>query len=598
MKSFGRKTFRAKRSRLVRYGFALAAAAIATSVTSVVPALFAIPFALSFVAISATAWFAGFYPGLFCTAVSLLLVNIFVFPPKLALSSRTIVQSCVLAAVAVLICAVAREREQKEERLQKVENFFETTLRSVGDALIATDALGRVVFLNQVAERLTGWSLPEANGMSLGDVLKLSNTETGQPVLDPVAKVIEAGTVVGLANHTALTSRSGDLVQIEDSAAPIRDSFGKLLGVVMVFRDITQKYELDKKRVESERIFRELVESIAEGFESFDANWNFTYINHQGAAMTGNTPEALIGRNHWEAFPATVGTNFEKTIKAAAEEKKVTNITEFYPPLNKWFEVTAYPAQSGVSVLFQDVTEAVTAQERLRVADRLATAGRLAASVSHEINNPLEAIGNLLFLAKSTDSLEKTREYVSEAERQLYRVAHIAKQTLRFYKSTTERGEVLVSSAIRDAVGMFSTRLETRNVKLRQKIEEEVTVPVSHGELVQVIANVVSNAIDVAPPGSEILLEIARQQDAVIISVTDEGTGIPPEFQTKIFDPFFTTKTDFGTGLGLYVTKNIVEKHGGAITALNLDGGRTGAVFSVTLPLAKADSQICLIRTR
>jgi PAS domain S-box-containing protein len=563
------------------------------AVTSVTPTLYAIPFALSFLAVAATAWYGGFYPGIVCTAASLLLVHGFVFPPRFTFrpTPEQFIQSAVLAGVALFICAIARQREEKDIRLERVETFFETTLHSIGDALVATDERGNVVFLNGVAEELTGWSLPEATGMPLREVLRLSNSQTGEAVADPVAKVIEVGAVVGLANHTALTSRSGTQVQIEDSAAPIRNRAGGLLGVVMVFRDITEKYELEKRRAASEQLFRGLVESIAEGFESFDENWNFTYINHHGAALTGNTPDELIGRNHWKAFPESVGTRFEAAMRTAAAEKKVARATDFYPPLKKWFELTAYPNQHGVSVLFQDVTDRVTAEQRLRIADRLATAGRLAATVSHEINNPLAAVGNLLYLSRTAESLETARQYASEAERQLYRASHIAKQTLTFYRGSSERGNALLSAAVHDALALFSSKIEGRGITLREHVEADGVVQVSEGELVQVVANLISNALDAAPLNSEISVSSTRIGSSLVLRVTDQGSGIPADAHHNIFEPFFTTKQDVGTGLGLWVTKNIVEKHGGTVQFANLDGGSTGAVFSVTLPLAKAEHQ-------
>ena len=592
MQFFGRKTPHPHRSAPVRYGFAVAAAALAATITSATPALKDIPFALSFLAISATAWFGGFYAGIVCTIVSLLLVNEAVFPPRFELSlyPARVIQSAVLALVAAFICMIARQREQKDYRLERVETFFETTLHSIGDALVAADAEGKIVFLNGVAEHLTGWPLSEARGMALQKVLRLSNSRTGEAVADPVAKVIESGTVVGLANHTALTSRAGMKIQIEDSAAPIRNAAGQLLGVVMVFRDVTQKYELEAKRAESENLFRGLVESIGEGFQSFDKNWNFTYINRYGALLSGNTPETLIGRNHWEVFPETVGTKFEAALKGAAEEKKLTRVTEFYPPLKKWFQVTAYPAEKGVSALFQDVTEQVAAEERLKIADRLATAGRLAATVSHEINNPLSAVGNLLYLIKSAGSIEASRQYALEAERQLYRASHIAKQTLTFYKGSGDGGQALVSFAVRDAISLFHNRIEGRCVTLRQHLEDDGKVQVSPGELVQVIANLISNALDAAPPNSEIQISSTRNDNALVVKVTDHGAGIHPDVHDKIFEAFFTTKKDVGTGLGLWVSKNIVEKHGGTIHVANSAGSDTGAVFTLTLPLARPNT--------
>jgi PAS domain S-box-containing protein len=558
---------------------------IAATITALTSSLTQIPFALSFVAITATAWFGGFYAGILSTLISALAINYFVFSPRFtfSLSKTASFQTGLLVAVSLFICAIARQRERDEDQLEQVENSFEITLQSIGDAVVATDSDGRVTFLNTCAEKLTGWSSADARNRSLSEVLKLSNQLTGEVTENPVTRVIQTGRIMELANHTILTSRSGQRFPIEDSAAPIRNIAGELKGVVLVFRDVSAKHVAEERRNESQRVIRDLVESIDEGFESLDRNWNFTYINQQGAKINGHKIEELIGKNHWEIFPEALGTKFESAMRMASENRIPATVTDFYPPFEKWIQISAYPAPDGISVLFQDVTQNVEAQERMRVADRLATAGRLAAAVSHEINNPLEAVSNLIYLAKDTTSEREVIELLAEAERQLFRVAHIAKQTLTFYKHSEEVAEVPVSSAIEDAVKLFKSRMESRGVRLAADMRETPTVRISPGELVQVVANLLGNALDVAPSGSEVRIRVLKTDGMAVIEVADVGPGIPAHLKERIFEPFFTTKKDIGTGLGLWVVKNIVEKHGGTISAQNrTDIG--GAIFKVELP--------------
>jgi PAS domain S-box-containing protein len=334
----------------------------------------------------------------------------------------------------------------------------------------------------------------------------------------------------------------------------------------------------------SERKFRGLVEGIHEGFGSFDLDWKFTYINAQGAAMTGHVPEQLIGQNAWEPFPEIVRKKFETAMNAALVEQKVIRAREYYPPLNKWFELAAYPASEGVCVLFQDITEKVEAEEGLRTADRLAIAGRLAATVSHEVNNPLEAIGNLLYLAEMESSLEKSREYISEAGKQLYRASQITKQTLNFDLAWSEAKEVQVSGVVREAIGVFSARLANRDIQLQQEIDETVCIVIAPGELTQVMANLIANAADASPRGGRVVVEVRREPDSAMIRVSDEGPGVAPDIVHKIFDAFFTTKRGHGTGLGLWICKNTVQRHGGSIWVENHPEHK-GATFVLRFPL-------------
>ena len=134
--------------------------------------------------------------------------------------------------------------------------MLKVTLQSVGDALISTDAEGRVVFMNPVAEALTGWSAVEASGHPLEKVFQIIHEKTGEPAFNPVGRVLQEGVVLGLANHTALVSRGGKAIPIEDSAAPIKNPAGAVIGIVLVFHDVTEKRKVEDELSSSERRFR------------------------------------------------------------------------------------------------------------------------------------------------------------------------------------------------------------------------------------------------------------------------------------------------------------------------------------------------------
>ncbi len=384
-------------------------------------------------------------------------------------SALAVVGLCLLA---MLILREGRLRERHAQEIQEREERYRVTLTSIGDAVIATDRTGIVTFLNPVAESLTGRSAKEAYGLPIHKVFPIFNEFTGSPTENPVDRVMADGRVVGLANHTVLEHADGRLIPIEDSAAPICDDRGELIGVVLVFRD-------------------------------------------------------------------------------ASSERK--------------------------------------SQEILRRTEKLTAAARLSATVAHEINNPLEAISNLIYLAKLIpDTPSEVLEHLTMAEHELARVAHITRQTLGFYRESADRVALDLSTVMDSVLDLYTNKLKVKGITVERNYETCTEVTAVAGELRQALANLISNALDAAPENGNIRLTI-RSNDGVEAGsveavIEDDGPGIPGENLARIFEPFFTTKKDIGTGLGLYVTREIVERHGGTITAESRNGGASGACFMVQLP--------------
>jgi PAS domain S-box-containing protein len=253
----------------------------------------------------------------------------------------------------------------------------------------------------------------------------------------------------------------------------------------------------------------------------------------------------------------------------------------------------AYYDEAGKPVRFggimADVTERKELEQALIRSEKLASVGRMAATIAHEINNPLAAVMNLLYLVGSDPDLpDSARNYLFTAQQEIERAAHITKQTLGFYREATRPRRVDVRELVEGVLELYAPRLVNRAVKVERRYDESLYVYVIEGELRQVVSNLISNAIDATPElGGRLKVHAihttaSAMGRALRITIGDNGSGIAPEVKTRIFEPFFTTKVSVGTGLGLWVTRDIVSRNGGRIRLKSRVG--KGSVFSIILP--------------
>jgi two-component system CheB/CheR fusion protein len=238
-----------------------------------------------------------------------------------------------------------------------------------------------------------------------------------------------------------------------------------------------------------------------------------------------------------------------------------------------------------------EVTDRLRVEEALRRSEKLAAAGRLAASIAHEINNPLEAISNAIYLAGSSPASEVPL-YLKLADEELARVARITKQTLGFYRETATPDVVRLSALLDDLLSLHNRKLEAKNLSIKKQYRDELDIWGLEGELRQVFSNQIANAIYAVPQNGCLTIRIRRSKSwsnglrpGTAVSIVDNGSGISREALPKIFDPFFTTKQDVGNGLGLWITLDIVTRHGGSIRARsNARPGAGGTIFTTFLP--------------
>jgi PAS domain S-box-containing protein len=243
----------------------------------------------------------------------------------------------------------------------------------------------------------------------------------------------------------------------------------------------------------------------------------------------------------------------------------------------------------GAAAIARDISAERQSEEAIRRNEKLATAGRLAATMAHEINNPLEAVTNLLYLARHDSS--NAVEYLTQAEQEVGRVARLAQQTLGFVRDTSVPAEMDAAAVMDEILQLYSHKLQTRAIRIDRRYRGQCRVRGYSGELRQLLANLLMNAADAMPEGGTILVRCAHGHSwdngrkGVRITVADNGSGISQEDMRRIFEPFYTTKKDTGTGLGLWVSQGIVEKHGGSIRVRSRSEGRvTGTIFQIFIP--------------
>ena len=235
------------------------------------------------------------------------------------------------------------------------------------------------------------------------------------------------------------------------------------------------------------------------------------------------------------------------------------------------------------------IRQEMIAAEALRKAEKLAVAGRLSASIAHEINNPLEAVTNLLYLMASATTLDQVKRYLVIAEDELARVSEITRQALRFHRGNTQPADVKVSAILDSALALYKLRLDAKSIVVDRRFDHSATIVGFAGELRQLLVNLISNSFDALQAGGTLHLRVSRvaenhngRRPGVRVVIADTGIGIPLAIRDKVLEPFVSSKAETGTGLGLWISSEIVRRHGGALRFRSRPG--SGTVFSIFLP--------------
>ncbi|MFP5234613.1 MAG: sensor histidine kinase [Acidobacteriota bacterium] len=342
------------------------------------------------------------------------------------------------------------------------------------------------------------------------------------------------------------------------------------------------------------------------GLAFFDRHLHFVRVNQNFAELLGMPVSRILGKTLAELMPDGSAQHVLEALSHAFASGEETRDMELRGgdanPARGWtWLVSAYPIRTTpeqvrwAGIIVRDVSERVRAEEALRKTEKLAATGRLAASIAHEINNPLEALTNLLFLLRNfSDLTPAALRYLEMAEHETRRISEIAQQTLRFYRQSTLPQRATLAELIDSVLDLYRSRLNTLEIDVKRDYDPAETLFCFSGEIRQVVANFVGNATDAMSAGGRLRIRARRSRDwhnlrrnGLRITFADSGAGMEPDTLSRIFEAFFTTKEDTGTGLGLWVSQEIIAKHGGSVrvrSRIAATGRPSGTVFQIFLP--------------
>jgi len=479
--------------------------------------------------------------------------------------------------------------EQLQQRVAELESIMQVL--PVGVAVAHGRDCETVTGNTALGEMLGNGSAENPAQFALDMPFKLAQTgETVPPDELPLKQAARAGLPTGLL-ELEVAHPEGSPHFLLASASPLFDERGDVRGAVGAFFDVTERKRLD----DALRERAELLELASEAIMVRDGQGAVRFWNAGAEALYGWKREEVMGLDQ----KTLLGTN--PADREAINEALATygrwdgNLKHRNREGHEILVASRQAVQTGSGAVLEitrDITAQVIAEEALRRNERLAAMGKLAGIVAHEINNPLEAITNAFYLLRHHSSLDDEAKYYAQiAEQELARVSHITKQTLSFYRESQRAVSVSLSELLDDVLELQQRPMQIANIVLERDYSSEGTVHGFPSELKQVFMNLVSNAIQAMPQGGRMRVKLMETPSwrgrpaGMRVFISDTGVGIAPEHAKRLFEPFFTTKATKGTGLGLWISRGIVQKHEGTLRFRTVFGAsNTMTTFHVFLP--------------
>jgi PAS domain S-box-containing protein len=382
---------------------------------------------------------------------------------------------------------------------------------------------------------------------------------------------------------------------------PVDGRAGRILGTV---RDTTEIRKTEEEVRESSKRLGELAAIVSSSDDvilSKDLNGIITSWNDAAVRVFGYSAEEIVGTSILKLIPERFYSD-EKTIieniraGRRVEHFETVRLTKDGREID--VSLTVSPINDklgrviGASKILRDISSRKRIEQSLLQSEKIAATGRMAATIAHEINNPLEAVMNLLYLLRPKIMDSEGQGFLATAEDELGRVSHIAKQTLGYYREHAAASLASLSEIAEHAVTIYEPRCIAAGIAVRKSLDSKAKIVIRRGEMMQVISNLIANSIYATPAGGTLSVSVSDATGAeqgIVLTVEDTGVGIAPDVLPRVFDAFFTTRTTVGTGIGLFVAKQFVEGHGGKISIeSNNEPERHGTTVRIFLPLRTA----------
>ena len=499
--------------------------------------------------------------------------------------------------------------------LIKSNEKLRITLNSIADGVIATTVSGSISRMNPTAEKLTGWKKEDANGKLIDEVFKIVHSYTREKLLNPVQQVLATKSIVRISSHALLLSLDGAEYHIEDAASPIKDKDGQMLGAVLIFRDVSEQYDLREQIIDREK----RMDLALKGADLATWDWNIKtgeiIANERWAEMLGYTlDEIYMHIDTWEKmvhpddFPEVnriLNEHLEGKRELYECEHRLRHKNgKFIWILDKGrvieYDKDGKPLRACGTHL--EITERKINDEHMRQSHKMEAVGRLAAGVAHDLNNLLTPILGYGELLTENDQLgSEPKNFVNQIMHAGFRARDLVRQLLAFSRKQTMQFE---SIDINETVNNFQKLLRRtipENIEIKIQTSPDLApVKADIGQIEQIIMNLMVNASDSMPEGGIISIEttlVEIDQDYIIthpnfepgryilLSISDTGCGMDQEILDHVFEPFFSTKGEQGTGLGLATVFGIIKQHNGQIQLYSEP--QKGTTFKIYLPIAE-----------